>query len=93
MERVTPYRTYWVAWLVLLTLTVTMIVAEAALPARAVTVAVVVFAMIVKVTLIGAWYMHLRYERLALVASIVIGTFATAVALFALLVPDALPGS
>ena len=88
MERVTPYRTYWIAWVVLLGLTTTMFGAEAAPLPHAVTVGVVLCAMSVKVGLIGAWYMHLRYERLALVLSVVVGTLATAAALFFLLVPD-----
>ncbi len=88
MERVTPYRTYWIAWVVLLGLTTLMIGAEAAGLPRVGTVIVVLTAMVTKVTLIGGWYMHLKFERAALVACVVGGTFATAAFLWFLIVPD-----
>ncbi|MSR07789.1 MAG: hypothetical protein EXR93_12100 [Gemmatimonadetes bacterium] len=90
MEHVTSYRTYWVLWVVLLLLTVIMLVTEAAGLPRLVTVGVILLAMTVKVVTIGAWYMHLRYERLSLILSVVLGTFATAGALYFLLIPDGL---
>lgn len=90
MERITPYRTYWLVWVVLLALTLSMIAAESAPLSRVVVVAFVLLAMVLKVTMIGAWYMHLRLERAALVLSVVLGTFVTAAALFFLLVPDAI---
>ena len=89
MEHVTSYRTYWVLWVVLLLLTVSMFAAEAAPFSRAVVVGIILFAMSVKVVTIGAWYMHLRYERPALILSVSLGTFLTAAALFFLLVPEA----
>jgi caa(3)-type oxidase subunit IV len=88
MERITPYRTYWILWVILLALTAIMIVTEGAGLPRAATIAVVVGAMVTKVTLIGGWYMHLRYERAALIAAVVGGTFATAAILFFLIAPD-----
>jgi caa(3)-type oxidase subunit IV len=88
MEHVTPYRTYWILWVVLLGLTTSMFAAEAAPFTRVLTVGIILLAMTVKVATIGAWYMHLRYETLALILSVVVGTFATAAALFVLLVPD-----
>ncbi len=88
MERMTPYRTYWIAWAVLLGLTTMMIVAEGAGLPRTAAVAVVLAAMVTKVTLIGGWYMHLKFERAALAACVVGGTFATAAVLFFLIVPD-----
>lgn len=88
MERLTPYRTYWIVWGILLGLTMTMIVAEGAGLPRAAAIAVVLGAMATKVTLIGGWYMHLRFERAALVACVVGGTFATAAFLFFLIAPD-----
>ncbi len=47
-------------------------------------------AMLVKAGVIAAWFMHLRFERAALVISIVGATVLTAVALFGLIVPDAI---
>ncbi len=90
MERITPYRTYWLVWIVLLGLTLTMIVAEGAPLARGLVVTFILLAMLLKVTMIGAWYMHLRLERAALILSVVLGTFVTAAALFFLLVPEAI---
>lgn len=88
MDHVTSYRTYFILWIVLLALTVTMIVTEGAGLPRVLTVGVVLVAMITKVVLIGGWYMHLRYERMSLIAAVVLGTFVTAAVLFALIAPD-----
>jgi cytochrome c oxidase subunit IV len=88
MEHVTSYRTYWILWVVLLGLTLTMIGTEAAGLPRVATVGIIVLAMTVKVATIGAWYMHLRYERLGLILAVALGTFVTAGFLFFLLVPD-----
>jgi caa(3)-type oxidase subunit IV len=90
MQAHTSYRTYWIAWIILLALTLVMLLIEAFRLPAALTVLVLVGAMLVKAVLIGGWFMHLRYERLALVLSVVIGTLATAAALFVLLVPDGL---
>jgi cytochrome c oxidase subunit IV len=88
MQQHTSYRTYWIAWFLLLVLTGIMLLAEKLrLPALA-TLVVLVGAMLVKATVIGGWFMHLRYERPALVLSVVLGTLATAAALFFLIVPD-----
>jgi caa(3)-type oxidase subunit IV len=88
MEHLTPYRTYFVLWIVLLALTVTMIVAEGAGLPRVLTVGIVLSAMTAKVVLIGGWYMHLRYERVSLVAAVAGGTLLTAAVLIALIAPD-----
>jgi caa(3)-type oxidase subunit IV len=88
MQHVTSYRTYFVIWMVLLALTVTMILAESAGLPRVLTVGIVLTAMVVKVVLIGGWYMHLRYERLSLVVAVVGGTMLTAAVMIALLAPD-----
>ncbi len=90
MEPITPYRTYWTAWGILLALTTVMVFTERAGLPRVGMLAVILFAMVMKVVLIGGWYMHLRYERMVLVASVVGGTFATAAVLFFLLIPDGL---
>lgn len=88
MEGAIAYRTYWIVWIVLLVLTMLMIVVEAAQFPRTAAVLFLVFAMLVKATLISGWFMHLRFERTALVVSVVGGTMATAAFLFFLLVPD-----
>jgi caa(3)-type oxidase subunit IV len=88
MAHVTSYRTYFILWIVLLVLTVTMILAEGAGLPRVLTVGIVLTAMTVKVILIGGWYMHLRYERVSLVAALVGCTMLTAAVMIALFAPD-----
>ncbi len=88
MEGVTSYRTYWITWGILLTLTILMLFMEAAGFSAVFTVLFLVAAMLIKATLIGGWFMHLRFERAALVVSVAGGTLATAALLFFLLVPD-----
>lgn len=88
MKGMTSYRTYWIAWGMLLSLTIVMVLVEGARFSRAIVVLVLVTAMLLKASLIGGWFMHLRFERAALVVSVVAGTLATAALLFFLLVPD-----
>lgn len=90
MESTVSYRTYWIAWAVLLALTLLMLFTEAARLPAAITILVLVGAMLVKATVIGGWFMHLRFEHRALVLTVVLGTLATAAALFFLLIPDGL---
>ena len=90
MERVTAVRTYWVCWSILLILTVIMLLLEGSGFPRGAAILFLVFAMLLKATVIGGWFMHLRYEHVALVAAVVGATLATAAVLFFLLIPDAL---
>ena len=83
------YRTYWIAWGVLLALTVTMVgLDQAPLPHRTF-VALMLGAMALKATLIAAYFMHLRFERWALVLGIALGLPINAAILYILIVPDA----
>lgn len=86
----TSYRTYWIAWGVLLVLTLLMILIEGTSLSRVIAVVFLVVAMLAKASLIGGWFMHLKFERAALVLSVVFGTLATAAVLYSLLVPDGL---
>jgi caa(3)-type oxidase subunit IV len=88
MENQTSYRTYWLSWSLLLLLTVIMMLIEEFRLGALATILVLVVAMMVKATVIGGWFMHLKYERLGLILSVVLGTLATAAALYFLLVPD-----
>lgn len=90
MEEVTSYRTYWGIWLILLFLTLLMIVLEGLDLPTAGTVLLLSIAMMVKAVLIAGWFMHLRYERLALVLSVVLAIVVTAAFMYFLLIPDAL---
>jgi caa(3)-type oxidase subunit IV len=82
------YRTYWITWGGLLALTLLMLATETAPLYRTIAVGLLVAAMLVKAGVIAAWFMHLRFERAALVVSVVGATVLTAVALFVLIVPD-----
>ncbi len=88
MERVMPYRTYWIAWGILLGLTTVMVVTEGAGLPKAAAITVILLAMVTKVTMIGGWYMHLKFERAALVVAVAGATVATAVVLFGLIAAD-----
>jgi len=81
---------YWAAWGVLLVLTLVMVVLDQApLPPWSF-LAVVLAAMLAKATLIAGAFMHLSFERRALVAMIVVGLLLNAVILFGLILPDAI---
>jgi caa(3)-type oxidase subunit IV len=82
------YRSYWIVWTALLVLTAIMLMAETVHLTRWVAVSLLLAAMTVKAGVIAAWFMHLRFERAALVISVVGGTVLTGLALFALIAPD-----
>lgn len=86
---VIPYRTYWVSWSVLLVLTVVMLVTETVSLARGAVLTLLLGAMLVKAGVIVTWFMHLRFERVALVLAVVGAVALTAMAMFGLLAPDA----
>ncbi len=88
MEQGVSYRTYWGIWAVLLFLTLFMLLIEAAPLSGVLTLVFLIGAMLVKAGLIGAWFMHLRFERASLVWCVVVGTLATALTLFVLIAPD-----
>lgn len=88
MEGMTSYRTYWIAWGVLLLLTLLMILIEGSPVAKVAAVLFLVAAMMVKAALIGGWFMHLKFERMTLVLSVVLGTLLTAAFLFFLIAVD-----
>lgn len=82
------YRLYWVIWGVLLALTLLMMVVGSVTIPKGVLVGILLVAMLVKASLIGGYFMHLRFERLALVISVAAGLLATAAVLFFLIAPD-----
>jgi caa(3)-type oxidase subunit IV len=85
---VLEYRTYWVSWGALLALTVLMLFTETLALGRGSVLVLLLGAMLVKAGVITAWFMHLRFERAALVVAVVGATVLTAMALFALIAPD-----
>ncbi|HUL49131.1 MAG TPA: cytochrome C oxidase subunit IV family protein [Gemmatimonadales bacterium] len=82
------YRSYWISWGALLALTLLMLATETAPVYRTVAVSLLLVAMLIKAGVIGAWFMHLKFERPALVWSVAGATLLTAAALFGLIVPD-----
>jgi hypothetical protein len=82
-EHALPYRTYWIAWLVLLAMTVAMIAMSHP--------GVLLAGIGLKSAIIALWFMHLKWERGFLAASVAVGIVATTLALFGLIVVDAVP--
>jgi caa(3)-type oxidase subunit IV len=77
-----PYRAYWISWAILLTITVTMLLAEALhLPRWFLVVFLLVF-MMVKAVMIGANFMHLRYEHRSLAFMVAAGILVTSLILY-----------
>lgn len=75
-----PYRAYWIAWIILLAVTLAMVTVESR--------AVLLGGMALKASIIAAWYMHLKYEKPFFVACIALGILATGFLLFGLIAPD-----
>lgn len=75
-----PYRKYWVAWCVLLGLTLMMVLIQNPL--------VLMLGITIKATTILLVYMHLRYERVGLILSVFAGIFVTTMILYILIIPD-----
>ena len=82
------YKTYWYTWGVLLVLTLGMILAGGAVTSKVWLVALLLAGMLAKATLILANFMHLRFERVGLILTVVIGIVFTALALFFGIAPD-----
>lgn len=79
------YVTYWITWVMLLVLTFLMIwIGTASFPLL-LTVVLLILAMMMKASLIGAYFMHLRFERLSLVITVAAGILITALLLFVLI--------
>jgi cytochrome c oxidase subunit IV len=83
-------RIYWITWAILLVFTVTMLWADTASIPRLVFVVFMIAAMLTKASIIGANFMHLRFERAGIVATVVVGLLVTGAILFALIAPDAM---
>jgi cytochrome c oxidase subunit IV len=61
------YKGYWITWGIMLVITAIMLVADSLPWARFVVVGVLLAAMLIKVSLIGGEFMHLRFERPTLI--------------------------
>jgi cytochrome c oxidase subunit IV len=87
---ITSLKTYWATWSALLALTLMMLWLDQAPMSRPLFVLVMLVAMRTKATLIAGTFMHLRFERVALVLMIVVGLLVNGEILFGLIVPDAI---
>jgi caa(3)-type oxidase subunit IV len=79
---------YWRTWLFLLILTMIMIGVDQLAVPRGLLVLILVAAMLLKASLIGANFMHLRYERAGLVIVVTAALLLTGAALFLGIAPD-----
>ncbi len=82
------YGIYWLTWIVLLLLTLLMLVTGYVSLPKMFVVLLLLGAMLVKASLIGAHFMHLRFEKLTLVLTVAVGILATATFLFVLIAFD-----
>ncbi len=82
------YRLYWLTWAFLLILTLVMLGTGSVPLGKAFLVSLLLLAMLAKAGLIGAHFMHLRFEKLSLVFVVTLGILATAAALFLLIAFD-----
>lgn len=79
-----PYRFYWLLWVVLLAVTLLMIAIEGANLPAALAVVVLLFGSAIKATLIIFYYMHLKFEHIGLILTVMVGLFVTAILMFVL---------
>lgn len=82
-------KVYWMTWGVLLVFTLVMLWADTASIPRLAFVIFMIAAMLMKASIIGANFMHLRFERAGLVLTVIVGLLVTAAILYILIVPDA----
>lgn len=74
------YGSYWIAWLILLGITLAMVLTG--------NPTILLLGIGAKATIIALWFMHLRHERLDFTLYVVLGTLLTAAFLYLLIVPD-----
>jgi cytochrome c oxidase subunit IV len=77
-----PYRIYRVTWIVLLIITVAMLAAEAFHLPRIFLIVFLLAFMMVKATMIGGNFMHLRYEKPSLALMVAAGILVTSLILY-----------
>jgi cytochrome c oxidase subunit 4 len=78
-----PYRAYWITWAILLTITVGMLLAEALHLPKWFLILFLLSFMMVKAVMIGANFMHLRYEKRNLAFMVAAGILVTSLILYA----------
>ena len=84
-----PYRIYRITWVILLIITVAMLASEALHLPRWFLVVFLVAFMMVKASMIGGNFMHLRYERPSLAVVVAGGILITSLILFSFITREA----
>ena len=83
-----PYKIYWITWGILLVITVAMLAAEAFHLPRIFTVLFLLAFMMVKASMIGGNFMHLRFERRSLSWMVAAGILVTSLILYTFITPE-----
>jgi cytochrome c oxidase subunit IV len=83
-----PYAIYWKTWVLLLIVTVAMLASESFHMPRILLIAYLLIFMMVKASMIGGNFMHLRYENLNLVIIVAAGLLVTSLILFLFIAPE-----
>jgi caa(3)-type oxidase subunit IV len=78
-----PYRIYRITWIILLIITVAMLAAEALHMPRWFLIVFLLAFMMVKASMIGGNFMHLRYEKPSLAMMVAGGILITSLILYA----------
>ena len=81
-EHATGYRVYWATWALLLLLTLVMLATEYVPVSKVILLALLLAAMLTKSSLIGAYFMHLRFEKWNLIVVVAAGILVTGAILF-----------
>ena len=89
VQTASSYAFYWKIWGALLVLTLGMIFVDQLGMPRWLLLPLLLGAMLAKAGLIASYFMHLRYERVFLRLSVLIGLLINGTILFLLIVPDA----
>src|SRR5262245_36306366 len=84
-----PYKIYWVTWGMLLAITVAMLLAEKFHMPPVFLILFLLAFMMVKATMIGGTFMHLRFEKTNLAVMVATGILLTSLILFTYITPEA----
>ena len=76
------YKGYWLIWIILLVITVTMIFIGEAEMATAPQALMLLIGSAIKATLIIFYYMHMRFENMGLIMTVLVGIFLTSILMF-----------
>ncbi|HSF17973.1 MAG TPA: cytochrome C oxidase subunit IV family protein [Vicinamibacteria bacterium] len=83
-EHASSYKSYWILWVVLLTVTVTMIFIGESQISQVPQTLMLLVGSAIKASLIIFFYMHLRFEKAGLMLVVLVGIFVTSILMFAI---------